>query len=395
MTTLANADARLTETGPIRVGFVLHVMQVAGAEMLVAETIRRLGERIEPTIFCLDAVGDLGERLRGEGVEVVPLGRRPGRDLGVARRLANAARARRVEVLHAHQYTPFFYSALAKLLARPRPRLILTEHGRHYPDVVSGSRRLANRLVLGRLADAITGVCDFSVRGLCENDGFSRGGAVVIENGIDVDRYGPAPDKAALRVRLGLDPGRKYVLAVARFHPVKGHGTLIRGFREVAASRPDVDLLLAGDGALRDELERLATQLGISGRVRFLGVRGDVPDLLRAADVFAMTSESEAASLTIMEAMATGVPVVVTRVGGNPELVRDGIDGLLVPRGDSAATAQALARILDDPSAAAVMGDSGRERAGRRYRLDRTVGDYLDLYRRLVRPDGPRARAEA
>src|SRR5262249_9958342 len=101
---------------PIRVAFVLHVMQVAGAEVLVAETIRRLAGRIEPSVLCLDAVGPLGEELLAEGVPVLALGRRPGRDLGAAWRLARQLRARRVEVMHAHQYTPFFYAALARLL---------------------------------------------------------------------------------------------------------------------------------------------------------------------------------------------------------------------------------------------------------------------------------------
>src|SRR6187399_1394892 len=136
---------------PIRVGFVMHVMQVAGAEVLVAETIRRLGPRIDPVIFCLDNVGALGERLTGEGVPVLAYHRRAGLDLGLSRRIAGDIRARQTQVLHAHQYTPFFYGAIAARLSRPRPRVIFTEHGRHYPDVVSGKRRLANRWLFDRM----------------------------------------------------------------------------------------------------------------------------------------------------------------------------------------------------------------------------------------------------
>src|SRR3954452_2385212 len=104
-------------------------MQVAGAEVLVAETIRRLAGRIEPTILCLDGVGPLGARLAAEGVPVVSLGRRPGRDWRVVRRMAGEIRDRGVEVVHAHQYTPFFYASLAKVASGRSPRLILTEHG--------------------------------------------------------------------------------------------------------------------------------------------------------------------------------------------------------------------------------------------------------------------------
>jgi len=365
---------------PVRVGFVLHVMNVAGAEMLVAETIRRLGPRIDPVVLCLDAVGVLGEQLAAEGVPVVSFGRRAGLDLGVSRRMAKEIRARRLEVVHAHQYTPFFYGAIAAKLSGVKPRVIFTEHGRHYPDVVSSKRRLANRLVFDHLADDVNAVCEFSARSLSEKDGFSAGRIQVIENGVDLPKYAETADIRALRHGLGLDPDRRYVVTVARFHPVKDHRTLVRAFGEVAHARQDVDLLLVGDGALRQDLERQVDELGLTTRVRFLGVRSDVADLLRASDVFALTSVSEAASITLLEAMACGRPVVVTAVGGNPEIVRDGADGVLAPRGDWAAIAAALLRILGDDTLARTMGQSGAERVRQQYQLDRTIERYYELY---------------
>ncbi len=206
---------------PIRVGFVLHAMQVAGAEVLVAETIRRLGPRIEPTIICLDFVGALGERLRGEGVEVVSLDRKPGRDWRLVRRMLPVLNRRRIEVLHAHQYSPFFYAALAKPLALHRTRLIFTEHGRHFPDVVSKYRRALNRAMLSHLADAINACCQFSADALSNIDGFPRRRIEVIPNGIDVTRYSQAVDRTELRKRLGIDPSRRILICVARFHPVR------------------------------------------------------------------------------------------------------------------------------------------------------------------------------
>jgi L-malate glycosyltransferase len=376
--------AYLVPRKPIRVGFVVHWMQVAGAEVLVRETIRRLGARIEPTIFCLDTYGAIGEQLRSAGVPVVLLDRRPGLDFGVARRLAREARARGVQVVHAHQYTPFFYAALARVLSANAFRLFFTEHGRHYPDVVSPVRRAANRLALNHLADAVNACCEFSARALCQIDGFPGRRVDVIENGIDLKAYPVAVPRRELRHRLGLSPDRRYIATVARFHPVKDHPTLFRAFAEIARVRPDVDLLLAGDGPTRPQLERLAADLGIAERVRFLGIRWDVPDLLSATDVFALTSVTEAASLTLMEAMAAGRPVVVTDVGGNPELVRDGVDGCLFPRGDAAAGAGAMLRLLDDPAFAAACGRAARERALERFSLARTVDRYYGLYRKLA-----------
>ncbi len=298
--------------------------------------------------------------------------------------MSRLIRHRRFELIHAHQYTPFFYSALARLIPGSRFRLVLTEHGRHYPDKVSPKRRLTNRWLLGPLADAITGVCQFSLDGLARQDGFSRRKMSIIDNGITLDRYAPATDRAAVRARLNLDPARRYIGNIARFHPVKDQAMLLHAFAAVAAAQADVDLLLVGDGDLRGKLTELVGSLGLASRVHFLGVRSDVPEILRALDVFALTSVSEAASLTLLEAMATAVPVVVTAVGGNPELVRPGVDGLHVPRGDAQATAQALLSILADPAAAAAMGSAGRQRVIDHYQLDAAVNAYLALYQKLV-----------
>lgn len=365
---------------PIRVGLVLHVMQVAGAEMLVAETVRRLRGRVDPTIFCLDAVGPLGEQLQSEGVPVIAYGRKAGLDLSVSWRMAKDLRARGIQVLHAHQYTPFFYGALAARVTSPRPQVIFTEHGRHFPDVTSFKRRLANRLVFDHLADRVNAVCEFSARSLSEKDGFRPDRIEVIPNGIDAIRYAGNVDVPSERRRLGLDIDRRYIACVARFHPVKDHLTLLKAFAMAAREEPDVDLLLVGDGLLRPALQDQVHRLGLTGRVRFMGVRHDVAELLRVVDIFALTSVSEAASITLLEAMAAARPVVVTAVGGNPEAVRDGVDGLLAPRGDAGGIASALLRLLRDPAYARKLGASGAERVQANFLLDQTIDRYYRLY---------------
>jgi glycosyltransferase involved in cell wall biosynthesis len=297
--------------------------------------------------------------------------------------MARAIRDRKIDVLHAHQYSPFFYSALARVIDCGGPRLVLTEHGRHYPDLVRPLRRAVNRLVLDRLADAVNACCVFSAKGLAQVDGFAGGRIEVIENGIDLTRYSRPVSRSAAKEKLGLDRARRYIGTIARFHPVKDHATLLRAFVEIAAARPEVDLLLAGDGPLRAELERFAVDSGIAGRVHFLGIRSDVPVLLQACDLFALTSLSEAASLTLLEAMASSLAVVVTDVGGNPEIVREGIEGLLVPRRDAPATAKAFLQILDDPALGARMGAAGRVRVEAHYTLQRTIDRYFALYQRV------------
>jgi glycosyltransferase involved in cell wall biosynthesis len=162
---------------------------------------------------------------------------------------------------------------------------------------------------------------------------------------------------------------------------VKDHATLVRAFRQVASAHDDVELLLAGDGPLRPALEGQIRELGLVERVHLLGVRSDVPDLLRASDVFVLSSVSEAASITLLEAMGSSRPSVVTNVGGNPELVRDGVDGLLVARGDSTEMALAIKRLLSNPALAERMGRAAAARVRERFLLDDTIRAYADLYR--------------
>lgn len=365
---------------PPRVAFVLHSMHVAGAEVLVTEIIRRLRHRIDAVVLCLDGVGALGESLRTEGTPVLALDRTPGLDWRLVTRLSNALDEQAIEVVHAHQYTPFFYSALSKVRLHRPLHLIFTEHGRHFPDVVSSKRRLVNRLVLSRLANEITGVCGFSIRSLADKDGFGHRPLKVVPNGIDLTKYSLAVDREAACCAAGIDPERRHVACIARFHPVKDHATLVAAFATVAAARPDTDLLLAGDGTLRTALEAQVESLGLRGRVQFLGVRSDVPALLRASEVFALTSLSEAASITVLEAMACARPAVITAVGGNPDLIRDGVDGRLVPRGDRTALAEALIALLSDPEKAAAMGRSGRARVESSFRLEDTIATYASMY---------------
>ena len=362
----------------------MHVMQVAGAEVLVKQIIERLSDRIEPTVICLDDVGELGYQLNDAGVTVEVLGRKPGLDTRVARRMADVVRDHDIELLHAHQYTPFFYAALARGIYDAKARIVFTEHGRHFPDVVSRKRHWANRLWLQRHADVSTGCCDFSTRALRRIEGFPR--AVTLRNGVDLSGLPPRGEESErrrLRESLGLDPDRRYAACVARFHPIKDHPTLIRAWRHVHEAVPDARLLLVGDGPERVACEILVAELGLSDSIEFWGIRHDVAAILRSIDVFTLTSISEAASLTLLEAMASECPAVVTDVGGNGEHVRDGEHGFLVPRGDAGAVGAKLTELLRDPAKASQMGKSARRRVVDEFRLAHTVEAYAKLYQQV------------
>ena len=368
----------------IRVGFCLHSMNVAGAEVLVTQIIDRLKGQIEPTVFCLDSVGKLGEELQAKGVPVIAFGRKPGLDFGIVHRFSKELLQRRIQVLHAHQYTPFFYSALARIRGARSTRILMTEHGRHYPDLVSAKRKWINRLFLSRLANHSTACCAFSARALEQNDGFRN--VEVLYNGIDTSDH-PArksdSQRMELRNRLGLSPGIRYITCIARFHPVKDHPTLVRGFAILHRQQPNTRLLLVGSGPEEQSLRDLVADLGVSDSVEFWGVRRDISDILQASDIFSLTSVSEAASLTLLEAMANGCPVAITDVGGNGEHITHGVHGLLSPRGDAQSLSANFKRILQDYPAAERMAQAARERVSREFCLDAAIERYAKLYASL------------
>jgi glycosyltransferase involved in cell wall biosynthesis len=261
---------------------------------------------------------------------------------------------------------------------------MLTEHGRHYPDVVSGRRRSLNAWALSRLADRVNAVCGFSAGALASHDGFPRDRIEIIPNGVELGDFVPVLPPDAARRAARLPEHGPLIVSIARFHPVKDQATLVRGFARALAQVPEARLILAGDGPLKSALEQLARELRVADRVHFLGVRTDVPLLLQAADVFCLTSLSEAASLTVLEAMAAGRPIVLTDVGGNPELVRNEHEGLLVPRGDAAAVGNAIVRLLSDRRLAERLAAAAASRVRQEYPLSATIGRYYELYEELA-----------
>lgn len=370
------------------VAHVLHRMQYAGAEVLAADLLRKLGDRFAFTVLCLDGRGELGEAMAAEGWDVVDLGRRPGVDLGVARRLGRELKRRRVDLVHAHQYTPFFYAGLGRLLTRTRGTPILfTEHGRHYPDPRKRSHLLANRLLL-QPQDRVTAVGEFVKRALVRKEGIPAPRIEVRYNGIDPESFSmrTAGSIAHARQRLGLDPDpdTPVLMQVARFHRVKDHETSVRAVADLADRGRRFTMVYVGEGETRPAMQSLAAELGVTDRCRFVGVRRDVHEILPAADVFVLSSVSEGVSITLLEAMATGVPICATDVGGNAEVVAHGETGWLSPRNDPAALSEHLDRMLGDNALRDRMAQAGRQRLFERFTQKPMHDRYAELYRTMT-----------
>jgi glycosyltransferase involved in cell wall biosynthesis len=197
-------------------------------------------------------------------------------------------------------------------------------------------------------------------------------------------RFNSSSSKTDLRskIRKSFDIGDDDIvfISVGRFYPQKNYRFLIETFKKVIDRQRNTILLMAGDGELRAELEHFATEIGLSDKVRFLGIRNDIADLLAASDVFVLTSDWEGLPLTVIEAMASGKPVIATAVGGVPELIADGLNGILVPPGDGTALAKAMVRMVQDFSSRKKMGELGRTIAQERFDIPNMVKGYSNIY---------------
>jgi len=206
----------------------------------------------------------------------------------------------------------------------------------------------------------------------------------VVHNGVDVEGYCPGEPAPELMAELGIAGGAPVVGTVGNLRAVKDYPCLLRAFAWARERVGDAALVFVGDGAERPRLEALAGELGVADAVRFAGARTDVARMLRLFDVFALSSRTEGISVALLEAMATGLPAVVTDTGGNPEVVVEGQTGRLAPVGDPERLGEALADLLADPGRRRAMGEAARERVVAEFSLERMIGAYESIYDTLL-----------
>jgi glycosyltransferase involved in cell wall biosynthesis len=377
---LINRSRSEAEPRPVVLQVVL-TLDVGGTERLVVEICRRLHPRIVMAVCTLDAPGIWADELSSRGIKVVALNRQPGFRPSLALRLGQIASDCHARLVHCHHYSPFVYGSLATLI-RPGLRMVFTEHGRLSDGPPLPKRQLVNP-ILGRLPDATVAVSS-ALRETMIAEGFPGGRVDVLHNGIDPGPSPTAVDRQARRRRFGLPEQGVVVGTIARLDPVKDLDTLIAAGALLRKTHPDLTLAIVGDGAERNNLEHAARRHGMADAIRFFGQRHDARALLSAFDVYVNSSISEGISLTILEAMAAGLAVVATRVGGTPEVVRDGETGLLVPPRSPAAIADAVKKLIDNPMWHRDLGAAGRRTVEERFTIDRMVDRYAEIYSRLA-----------
>lgn len=382
---------------PINVMHVVDVLGLAGMEFGVMKLVNGLAKTsIRSSIVCIRSRLVAAKQILHPEIPVFELHKPPGRDLRSVMRLAALLRKERIDVLHSHNWPTYFYSVMAAKLARV-PILLHGEHGRE-AQAQSGRRtRLCSWLAYG-VTHFVT-VSEELARTLAVSWNVRPERISCIPNGVNLDLFGQAAGARSLRRDLQLTPECPVLMNIGRLVPVKDHPTLLRAFALVLKARPDARLLIIGGKAgsegkhyaaaeVQHRIDALVKSLGIEHAVRLTDTRQDVADLLAMCQVYVNSSAFEGMSNTILEAMASGRPVVATAVGGNPELVQDGVTGYLVPSGDSHAMAQRILTLLDDPAQAAAFGRSARQAVEHRHSMAGMIEAYRTLYQELYRGDG-------
>ena len=347
-------------------------MPVGGAETLLVNMMRRMDDNmVRPEVVCLKEPGPLGEKICGEfPVHSHLLANKW--DLSVLPRLSRLFHCRRADVVvTVGAGDKMFWGRLAAHIAGV-PVIAAALHSTGWPD---GVGRI-NRLLTG-ITDTFIGVADSHAQFLHDFERFPANKIRVIRNGIDCETFVPRLDaRAEVRSELGLDEQTPLIGIVAALRREKNHGMLIRAAAKVREKYPEAHWLIIGDGSERSAIESHSQQLGVDDRVHLMGTRHDTARLVAALDMFTLCSLNEASPVSILEALACGIPVVATNVGSVNESVVDGETGLLVPSEDATAMTEAVCKLLADSDLRQKMGASGRKLVSQTGSLESMVDGY-------------------
>lgn len=395
---IASTDAPIATTQSARVrrvpliAHVIHRFGVGGLENGLVNLINRMpAEDYRHAIVCLTEATDFRARLQRQ-VPIFELHKRAGHDLGLYRRLWRVFRTLRPDIVHSRNLAAI--EAQVPALLAGVPVRIHGEHGRDVGDLDGTSLKYrALRMLLSPLVDRFIPLSRELTTYLREQVHVPARKIVTICNGVDLDRFHPREMHSPGGTRQCLPPGfasadTVVIGAVGRMETVKDPLTLARAFIRLMAARPGLResarLVMVGDGALRESVLALLREARCDDIAWLPGSREDVAELMRAMDLFVLPSLAEGISNTILEAMASGLPVVATGVGGNGELVVQGETGYIVPRSDTAAMAAAIGRYLDDRKLLTEQGVAARRLAEERYGIDDMVRNYESVYEKLL-----------
>jgi glycosyltransferase involved in cell wall biosynthesis len=372
-------------------------LDVGGLERIVVELVRegrRLGQQV--SVLCLERPGTLAPQVEALGARLVCIGKKPGLRLQPCSAIRNTLHELRPDVLHTHQVGALFYAGRAARAAGI-PLVVHTEHINNVRKSQGGYFRRQRLSWLwwwaARSARKFFCVSQDIADEMAARRMVGREKLAVILNGINTKPFREFVDRDGLRQSLGIEPEAPVIGTVGRLNEVKCQDLLLRAFARVKKVWSAIQLLVVGDGPMRDNLRGLAIHLGIAEAVHFAGYQPQPERYLGVMNVFALTSRMEGLPLVILEAWAAGLPVVASSVGGLPDLIEHGRTGLLFPAGDEMALAGFLGELLSDSGRGRTLGDAGRQELLARYSLERMAADYQHHYLDLLGSKGRQRHA--
>ncbi len=370
--------ANLPETfrrSPLRVQFVTTSLPVGGAETLLLNLIRGLDRQVcEPEVVCLKEPGELGHEIAGE----VPLHAnllQSKWDVSILWKLKRLFQDRQADaVVTVGAGDKMFWGRLAAKLAGT-PAICSALHSTGWPDGVGRLNRWLTRWTHGFIACA-----EGHANHLVQGEGFPSAKVFMIPNGVDTDRFRPnGRRRAALRRELGIGANCPVVGIVAALRSEKNHLQFVAAARQVLARFPQTHFVIVGDGPERSQIEAAIRQQQLESQFHLLGCRQDTPELLAGLDVFCLTSKNEANPVSILEALSCGIPVVSPNVGSVRETVLPNTTGILTEPLSETSTAEAIVRLLDNPTFASHMGLAGRQLVRQHWSLEAMISGYQKL----------------
>lgn len=381
---------------PPLIAHIVYALDTGGLENGLVNIINRLpDDQFRHMVICLTNSGKFSQRIEKLDVPVIELNKSPGHDFKSYKKLFQVLREYRPDIVHSRNLAAL--EAQLVTLALPGTKRIHGEHGRDMNDL-DGSNWKYNffRSLTRPLIDQYIAVSQDLNHWLLHTVGVNPEKIRQIYNGVDLAKFAsharaPSTDIPSFL----LDDQSLVIGTVGRLTPVKDQQNLLSAAALLIRNNPSIEdklqVIIVGDGALRTSLEQQAQKLGLGGRVWFAGDRDDVPQILQCMDVFVLPSLAEGISNTLLEAMACSLPIVATRVGGTPEIIGHGEQGLLVEAQDTDALADALFRLLEDKGLRKQYGESGRKKVERSFNWESTVSNYAEVYLGVLSGQAQRA----
>lgn len=366
----------------IRVAFGIWTLEgIGGSEKVVYDLARSLDRKFFEVFIISFSDGPVRRLYEDIGIEVYCVEKKQSLGFRFLRNLHKILKKHQIDLINAHHFGPFIYLNLAGFGLKTK--IIYTEHSRWQLERLSFVKRIILRILMIRTA-ALIAISNQILDYYLNNIEVRKNKVYLIKNGIDVSSF-QRGDGKTIRRELGLKNNEKVVGIVANIRPEKNHRLLMSAFSIVASHMKDVRLVIVGLDCMDGELQRIASQQTALDKVIFLGSRSDVPDILKTFTVFCLPSIHEGMPLTVLEAMAAGVPVIGADVIGINEIVRNNVNGMLFPSGDEVALAESICRLLSDEDLRQRLAREAERFVSQEFFLADKVQQYDEVFKKFYK----------